>query len=195
MMKSFLLMCLLPTIAAAQSADLTEQLGKTVLYGAIAISPDNQRVAWVQSTAATTTKETHIMSTSGNAAATKVNLPVTGERTDSDPAWSPDSKTLAFFSTAGEKGQAQLWIVNADGAGARKLTSLKGYAARPRWSRDGKQIAFLYVEGAGGGGPLVAAANTTGVIDTAFHNQRIAVIDAKGGQLRQIGRASCRERV
>jgi Tol biopolymer transport system component len=186
MMKSFLLMCLLPTVAAAQSAQLTEQLGKSVLYGGVAISPDGNHVAWVQSTAATTTKEMYVSATSGHATASKVNLPATGERTDSDPAWSPDSKTLAFFSTAGEKGQAQLWLVNADGGGAKKLTSLKGYAARPRWSRDGKQIAFLYIEGAGGGGPLVAAENTTGVIDTAFHNQRIAVIDAKGGQLRQV---------
>jgi dipeptidyl aminopeptidase/acylaminoacyl peptidase len=189
MMKPFLLMCLLPTIAAAQSAQLTEQLGKTVLYGSVAISPDGTHVAWVQSTAATTTKETHVTATSGNAAAVKVNLPATGERKDSDPAWSPDSKTLAFFSTAGEKDQAQLWIVNADGAGAKKLTSLKGYAARPRWSRDGKHIGFLYIEGAGGGGPLVAAANTTGVIDTAFHNQCIAVIDANGSQLRQVSPA------
>ena len=35
---------------------LTEQLGKTVLYGDIALSPDGAHVAWVQSTAATTTK-------------------------------------------------------------------------------------------------------------------------------------------
>jgi dipeptidyl aminopeptidase/acylaminoacyl peptidase len=189
MMKSFLLMCLLPTIAAAQSAQLTEQLGKTVLYGAVAISPDGRGVAWVQSTAATTAKETHVMSISGSAAAAKVNLPATGERTDSDPAWSPDSKTLAFFSTAGEKDQAQLWIVNADGARPKKLTSLKGYAARPRWSRDGKQIAFLYVEAGAGGGPLLAAPASTGVIDTSFHNQRIAVINAVGGELRQVSPA------
>ena len=195
-MKSFLLMCLLPTIAAAQSAQLTEQLGKTVLYGAVAISPDGHGAAWVQSTAATTTKETHIMSTSGNAAAAKVNLSATGERTDSDPVWSPDSKTLAFFSTAGEKDQAQLWIANADGTGAKKLTSLKGYAARPRWSRDGKQIAFLYVEAGAGGGPLLAAPASTGVIDTSFHNQRIAVVNADGGELRQpdIGRFVRRNR-
>src|SRR4051795_5346960 len=86
MMKSFLLMCLLPTIAAAQSAQLTGQLGKTVLYGSVAMSPDGIHVAWVQSTAATTTKETHVMSTSGNGAAAKVNISAAGERTDSDPA-------------------------------------------------------------------------------------------------------------
>jgi hypothetical protein len=46
---------------------LTEQLGKTVLYGDIAVSPDGKHVAWVQSTAATTTKQIYIRGTSGNA--------------------------------------------------------------------------------------------------------------------------------
>ena len=76
--------------------------------------------------------------------------------------------------------------MNANGSGAKKITNLNGYAARPRWSHDGKQIAFLYIEGAGGGGPLVAAPATTGVIDTAIHNQRIAVLDIANGQLRQV---------
>ena len=128
---------------------LTEQLGKTVLYDDIALSPDGAHVAWVQSTAATTSKQTYIRLTSGSAPATMVNIETTGERTDSGPAWSPDSKTLAAFSTAGEKDQAQLWTVNPDGFNPQKLTHLKGYAARPRWSHDGKQIAFLYIEGAG----------------------------------------------
>ncbi|HEY0369980.1 MAG TPA: hypothetical protein VGC85_10305, partial [Chthoniobacterales bacterium] len=165
-MKLLLAACLVPTLLAAQLPDLTQQLGKTVLYGDVAISPDGSRVAWVQSTAATTTKETYIASTTAGASAAKVNLSEAAGRVDSDPAWSPDSKTLAFFSTAGDSDQPQLWTVAADGSGARKLTTVGGYAARPRWSRDGKRIAFLYIEGAGGGGPLVAAPSTTGVIDT-----------------------------
>jgi Tol biopolymer transport system component len=165
---------------------LTEQLGKTVLYDDIALSPDGAHVAWVQSTAATTSRQTHIRGTTGGAPAASVNLATIGERKDSDPAWSPDSKSLAFFSAPGEKDQAQLWTVNADGSNPKKVTNLKGYAARPRWSHDGKQIAFLYIEGATGGGPLMAAPTTTGVIDTAIHNQRIAVLDVASGQLRQV---------
>ena len=165
---------------------LTEQLGKTVLYGGIALSPDGIHAAWVQSTAATPSKQTYIRGISGNAPATMVNIATTGERTDFDPAWSPDSKTLAVFSSAGEKDQRQLWTVNADGSNPQKLTHLKGYAARPRWSHDGKQIAFLYIEDAPGGGPLMAAPATTGVIDTAIHNQRIAVLDIAKDQLRQV---------
>jgi dipeptidyl aminopeptidase/acylaminoacyl peptidase len=185
-MKHFLVAFLLPmTLTAQNMQQLTEQLGKTVLYGDVALSPDGANLAWVQSTAATTLKQTYTRETSGNAPAKLVNLPVTGERTDFDPAWSPDSKALAFFSSAGEKEQRQLWMVNADGSGPKKITNVNGYAARPRWSHDGKQIAFLYIRGAGGGGPLMAAPATTGVIDTAIHNQRIALLDVDTGALRQ----------
>ena len=186
-MKHFLLACFIPmTLTAQNMQQLTEQLGKTVLYGDVALSPDGAHLAWVQSTAATTSKQTYIRETSGNAPAKLVKLPITGERTDFDLAWSPDSKTLAFFSSAGERDQRQLWTVKSDASDAKKITNLNGYAARPRWSHDGKQIAFLYIEGAGGGGPLMAAPATTGVIDTAIHNQRIAVLDIANGQLRQV---------
>src|SRR6476660_3305649 len=186
-MKHFLLACFIPmTLTAQNMQELTEQLGKTVLYGDVALSPDGARLAWVQSTAATTSKQTYIRETSGNAPAILVTLPVTRDRTDFDPSWSPDSKTLAFFSSARERDQRQLWTVKSDGSVAKKIGNLNGYAARPRWSHDGKQIAFLYIEGAGGGGPLMAAPATTGVIDTAIHNQRIAVLDVTNEQVRQV---------
>jgi dipeptidyl aminopeptidase/acylaminoacyl peptidase len=190
-MRHLLLISLFPMALTAETMQqLTEQLGKTILYGDIALSPDGAHVAWVQSTAATTSKHTYIRETSRNASPKMVKIPIAGERTDFDPAWSPDSKTLAFFSSASEKEQRQLWTVNADAFDPKRVTNLKGYAARPRWSHDGKQIAFLYVEGAGGGGPLMAAPATTGVIDTAIHNQRIAVLDTATGQLRQVSPAN-----
>jgi dipeptidyl aminopeptidase/acylaminoacyl peptidase len=186
-MKHLLLTLLFPMTLPAQTVQqLTEQLGKTVLYGDVALSPDGAHVAWVQSTAASTSKQTYVRRTSEGTPATLVKIPITGERTDFDIAFSPDSKTLAFFSSAGDKEQRQLWIVDADGSNPKKITDLKGYAARPRWSYDGNQIAFLYIEGAGGGGPLMAAAATTGVVDTAIHNQRIAVLDIASGKLREV---------
>src|SRR5438128_10118969 len=186
-MKHVFLALLFPTMLTAQTTQqLTEQLGKTVLYGDLALSPDGAHVAWVQSTAASTSKQTYIRETSKDAPATLVKIPITREKTDFDPVWSLDSKTLAIFSSAGEKEQRQLWLVNADGSNPKKITNLKGYAARPRWSHDGKQVAFLYIEGASGGGPLMAAPATTGVIDRAIHNQRIAVLDVASGQLRQV---------
>ena len=189
MRKYFLLLLLCPTFLFAQNMELTQELGKTVLYGDIALSPDGERVAWVQSTAAKAKpKPLYLMSVTGNATATRVSLPEeNGERVDSDPVWAPDSKTIAFFSTAGEKDdQRQIWTVNADGSNPQKLTTLQGYAARPHWLPNGKEIAFLYIEGAGGGGPLLAAPSTTGVIDTAIHNQRVALLDLATRKVRQV---------
>src|SRR6202040_1675887 len=189
MMKLFFLACLFPALLTAQNMQLTEQLGKPILYGDIALSPNGKNVAWVQSTAATTANQTYIRGTSEDSPAAVVNPGANGERIDANPAWAPDSRALAFFSNAGEKEQKQLWTVNADGSGAKRLTQLSGYAARPSWSHDGKQVPFLYIEGAGGGGPLLAAPTTTGVIDKAIHNQRIAVVDLATGQLRQVSPA------
>src|SRR5256714_13145332 len=124
-MKHLLLACLLPmTLTAQTMQQLTEQLGKTVLYGDVALSPDGTHVVWVQSTAATTSKQTHISSTSGNAQAAMVKIPGPVDRTDFNPAWSPNSKMLAVFSSAGDREQRQLWIVNADGSNPKKLTNL-----------------------------------------------------------------------
>ena len=124
-MKHFLLACLLPMSLTAQTMQqLTEQLGKTVLYGDVALSPDGTHVAWVQSTAATRSKQTYVSKTSPNGQVVMVKIPTAGERTDFDPAWSPDSKTLAVFSSGGEKVQRQLWMVNADGSSPKKITNL-----------------------------------------------------------------------
>src|SRR5947209_15225994 len=164
-MKHFFLACLFPTLLTAETMSIIDQLGKTVLYGDVAISPDGKNLAWVQSTVAGTTKETYVRAATSDAAATKIDIGTGGERKDAEPAWSPDSKTLVFFSNGGSGEQKQLWTASADGSGAQKLTNLSGYAARPRWSHDGKKIAFLYIEGAEGGGPLMAHPANTGVID------------------------------
>lgn len=185
-MKYIFLACLFPSLLTAETMSIIDQLGKSVLYGDIAISPDGKNVAWVQSTAETTAKQTYVRAASGDVAATLVKIDTGSERQDASPAWSPDSKTIAFFSNGGAGEQKQLWTANADGSSAKKLSNLNGYVARPRWSQDGKKIAFLYIEGAGGGGPLMAAPATTGVIDTAIHNQRIAVLDIATSEVRQV---------
>src|SRR5947209_6542665 len=175
-MKRLLLACLFPTFLNAQNMNLTEQLGKTVLYGDIAVSPDGNQVAWVQSTAATTAKQTYICQTAADSTSIKVEIGNDGNnRGDAAPAWSPDSKKLAFLSNGGEGEQQQLWLVTGDGSGAKKLTNLSGYVARPRWSHNGKEIAVLYIEGAGGGGPLMAAPRIKGISTKPSPNNELLV--------------------
>ena len=62
-------------------------------------------------------------------------------------AWSADGTQLAFVTTdAGE--QPQLALAAGDGSGVHVITRAHGPLDTPRWSPDGKQIAFLYSAGA-----------------------------------------------
>jgi len=57
-----------------------------------------------------------------------------------EPAWSPDGNTIAFASK--RSGTFDLYAMNADGSGTRRLTSTKDEDSQPAWSPDGKRIAF-----------------------------------------------------
>jgi WD40 repeat protein len=56
------------------------------------------------------------------------------------PTWSPDGKQLVF--TGYDGGLSDLFIVNRDGTGLRRLTDDKNADFHPVWSPDGTTIAF-----------------------------------------------------
>ncbi len=60
-----------------------------------------------------------------------------------EPAWSPDGTRIAFV------GDRDIYVMDADGSGARRLTDGDFSAGSPAWSPDGKRIAFSTVPGAG----------------------------------------------
>ena len=104
-------------------------------------------------------------------------------------AWSPDGKWIAFV-TADEKEQPQIALAAASGAGARILTHAHGPLDTPRFSPDGRRIAFLYSEGAPKTpGPLNPLARDAGVLSASVYEQRLAVIPARGGEPRLLGPA------
>ncbi|MGE5442682.1 MAG: S41 family peptidase [Bacteroidota bacterium] len=59
------------------------------------------------------------------------------------PRWSPDGKTIAYWTD--RKGEYQLATRPADGSGSEQiLTTLgPGFRYAPYWSPDGKRIAFI----------------------------------------------------
>jgi len=55
------------------------------------------------------------------------------------PAWSPDRTRIAFYR-AGDDNARGLWIMNADGSGAVRRSTLAGAAS---WSPDGTRLAVM----------------------------------------------------
>ena len=63
-----------------------------------------------------------------------------GPTEDMESSLSPDGKKIVFASD--RDGTSRIYVVNVDGSGLVKLTSDAAGDLSPRWSPDGKQIAF-----------------------------------------------------
>ena len=65
-------------------------------------------------------------------------------RQDTDPAWSPDGKRIAYTSTI-DRNQ-EIYVMDADEGKPRRLTNsgdVHIHNWKPSWSPDGKRIAFV----------------------------------------------------
>ena len=95
---------------------------------------------------------------------------------------------LAFVARDRKAGTATL-MVQVDKA-ARRLVTVNGLAAQPRWSPDGRSIALLVTIGARKEtGATQAGAREVGEIGSTNDEQRIAIVQAAGGALRLISPA------
>lgn len=56
------------------------------------------------------------------------------------PSFSPDGQKIAFMTN--RDGNMEIYTVNADGSGLRRITRHQGNDASPTWSPAGNQIAF-----------------------------------------------------
>ncbi|MBN2370534.1 MAG: PD40 domain-containing protein [Vicinamibacteria bacterium] len=56
------------------------------------------------------------------------------------PSFSPDGSRVAFASN--RKSNMDIWVANADGSGARQITSSPAIDTAPCWSPTGQEIAF-----------------------------------------------------
>lgn len=158
-----------------------KSLNRGLSVSQVAVSPDGKRLAWVAPMSAG--DEIRVAPLEDLKRSERVTAATKSDEScrESDIAWAPDSKTLAFFSDCAALGdQNDLYVSKLDGSAAHRLTQLKGYESSPAFSPDGAKIAFLYVEGATRpSGALAAMKPPSGVIgEDGLEIQRVAVVPA-----------------
>ncbi|HEV2297873.1 MAG TPA: S9 family peptidase [Candidatus Acidoferrales bacterium] len=158
------------------------------------ISPDGRRVAWAESLAGkngapSLNAAIYVADWKSPAGRVRVSAANGAAANEGRVAWSPDSKQIAFLSDAAHAGQQELYVATP-GSAARQLTHVKGDLADAKWSPDGKTIAVLFIENAPrASGPLAAETRDEGVVGAKIYEQRLALVDATTGRMREISPA------
>ena len=98
-------------------------------------SPDGSRIAFISIRTATFDSELFVMNADGSSQTNLTNSPSANEL--GPPSWSPDGKQLAYSIS-----HDGIYVSNADGGGAVRLTTNPDGDIEPAWSPDGSQIVF-----------------------------------------------------
>jgi len=108
----------------------------------------------------------YLVSTDGSGARKLPYIPFTA-------VWSPDGRQIAFVGNklrnqlpgqlgGPRKANSDIYVMNADGSGIRRLTHKRTYDGEPAWSPDGRKIAFQSKRRVGGSSGEIYVMNADG---------------------------------
>ncbi len=105
-------------------------------------SPDGSKIAFISERDGSW--EIYVMNPDGSGQTRLTN----NTASDTLPLWSPDGTKLLFTRLGSSEGgsskmSTEIYIMNADGSGQKRLSSEPGTVTEPSWSPDGKKIVFV----------------------------------------------------
>jgi dipeptidyl aminopeptidase/acylaminoacyl peptidase len=149
--RSVLKIALLILIAAGLAFPLQaqwtpEEMMKVKTVGGVQVSPDGKRVLYTVTEPVMTEDKSEYLTQIWMAAADGTeSFPFTfGDKSSTNPQWSPCGRWIAF--TSGRSGKTNIWLIRADGGEAERLTDVKSGVGDFAWSPDGGWIAFTMAE-------------------------------------------------
>jgi dipeptidyl aminopeptidase/acylaminoacyl peptidase len=120
-----------------------ETLWKTQRIGAPALSPDGRQAVYpvtvYDEEQDKGEADLYLVATSGGASRRLTSMP--GK--ESEPAWSPDGRWIAFVAKRSDDKESQLYVIATDGGEATKVGDIPTGVSAPKWFPDSKRIAFI----------------------------------------------------
>src|ERR1051325_4280023 len=152
-MKRITTACILVVLVASALAAQTSPVWEPEMQinvkavGSPRVSPDGKRVVYAVSEAVMTADKSEFVTQlwMGDIAS-KRNVQLTfGEKSSSNPKWSPDGNWIAFTSNR-KDNRNNLYVLSTSGGEAEPLTDLKSSINDFDWSPDGRSIAYTMTD-------------------------------------------------
>jgi dipeptidyl aminopeptidase/acylaminoacyl peptidase len=123
-----------------------EEMMKVKSVGNVQVSPDGKRVLFTVTEPVMTEDKSEYLTQIWMAAADGSGSFqfTSGDKSSTNPQWSPCGGWVAF--TSSRSGKSNIWLIRADGGEAERLTDVKTGVGAFAWSPDGTLIAFAMAD-------------------------------------------------